>query len=392
MTRNIPQIALCISIRSTYGREIVHGIIDYSHEHGPWNILHEEGWPVLDTEEFTSLRGRRIDGLIANLHTEEQEQILRDAPFPFVNVSAFLRDSRVQVIPDNREIGRMAAEHLLDRGFRSYGFCGRGGIHLNERRGEGFRERLREAGYGCFDYQPEGFLPPSDRPSLEKDVDAIKQWIHRLPKPVGVFAATDTRGRQAIEISQELGLMVPDEVAVVGVDNDELICNLPVPHLSSVVLKTERVGYRASALLARLMAGESPPEAPELVPPLRVATRQSSEILAVDDPDVRKALRYIRRHAAEPIRVKDILVETGVPRRSLERRFRELLGSSPGEELAKVRITMAKQRLAETEHPVAVIAEKCGFNSLPYMSEVFRKKTGQTPLAYRTQFRNKRRR
>ena len=391
MSPNTPHIALCISIRSTYGREIVHGIIDYSHQHGPWNIVHEEGWPVLDTEEFTSLRGRQLDGVIANLHTEEQEQILREAPFPFVNVSAFLKDSPEQVIPDNLEIGRMTADHFLERGFRSFAFCGRSGIHLNRLRGDGFRQRLAEAEFTCHDFQSEGFLPPADRPAMEKDLGALKSWLEQLQKPVGVFAATDTRGRQVIEIAHELGFLVPDEVAVVGVDNDELICNLPVPHLSSVVLKTERIGYEASALLARRMAGHPPPGNPVLIPPLRVATRQSSEILAVDDPELRTALRYIREHAAEAIRVKDILVATGIPRRALERRFRSLLGSSPGEELVKIRISMAKRFLAESEDSVAAIAEKCGFNSLPYMSEVFGKKTGHSPLAYRARFRNRRR-
>ena len=211
----------------------------------------------------------------------------------------------------------------------------------------------------------------------------MARWLSRLPKPVGLFACNDDRGRQVLEACLAAAVAVPDEVAVVGMDNGDLLCELCDPPLSSVALNTERGGFEAAGLLDRLMAGIDRGPRAIVVEPLRVVTRKSSDVLAVEDRMVAEALRFIRAHAAEPFRVGDLLKAVPISRRALEQRFRRAVGRSLNEEIRNTHYRRAAQLLLETDYPVSKVAELAGFNSASYMGQVFRDKTGKTPARYR---------
>ena len=213
-------------------------------------------------------------------------------------------------------------------------------------------------------------------------------WLRQLPKPVGVFAANDLWGLPVVEACRIAGLSVPDDVAVLGADNDELRCELARPSLSSIVSPAERVGYEAASLLEHLIHGAEPPAKPLLIPPIGVVTRQSSDVLAGCDPEVTAAVRFIRENAHRPLSVNDVLRKAPMSRRSLERHFRSILERSVGAEIRHVHLERVRDLLASTALRMDEVASRSGFTSVHYMSRIFRRETGMTPTAYRRQVRN----
>lgn len=216
--------------------------------------------------------------------------------------------------------------------------------------------------------------------------EKVLRWVRGLPRPVGVFAANDAWGVQLIEVCRQANLRVPDDVALVGVDNDDLLCEMARPSLSSVAVPAEQVGFEAAALLDKLLAGETPAAGSALFPPVRVVARQSSDLLALDDAEVAAAVRLIRR-AGKPIQVADILREVAISRRALERRFAAVLGRGLGEEIRRVRVERARELLAGTELPMAAVAARAGYSGVTRLCVAFRKGTGYAPADYRRRFR-----
>jgi LacI family transcriptional regulator len=196
------------------------------------------------------------------------------------------------------------------------------------------------------------------------------------------MTSSDERGLQLLEACRRINVLVPDEVAVIGVDNDEIICNLSHPNLSSVDVNTYNVGYEAAALLDRMMAGAPAPEQPVLLAPGIVVPRESTDVLATDDRELADAIRKIRRHACDGLRLKDFATMTKLSRRTLERRVRSLLGRSPKEEITRVQLESAKRLLVDTNLSVVAVAEKCGFTQPRYFSQVFHAKVGIPPTLY----------
>jgi LacI family transcriptional regulator len=219
----------------------------------------------------------------------------------------------------------------------------------------------------------------------DAEVDAIAAWLATLPKPVAVFSCYDNRGQQVLEACRRASLPVPEEIAVLGVDNDEVLCVLSPPPLSSIILNSRRVGWEAAALLALMMQGETFPPAPQLVPPVGIVTRQSSDILAVGDAKIAAALRYIREHACERIRVSDVLRACPMARRVLEARFRQFIGRTPRQEILRVQLNRVKELLVGTDLPVWEIAERTGFEP-EYLSVVFKQENDLAPSEYRRRF------
>jgi LacI family transcriptional regulator len=214
--------------------------------------------------------------------------------------------------------------------------------------------------------------------------DEIGQWLLALPRPVGVMACYDIRARHVLDACRRVGLAVPDQVAVIGVDNDEFLCDLSDPPLSSVAPDTRRTGYEAAALLDRLMSGRERRRGQAIfVEPLGVVARRSTDVLALGDADVSAAVRFIREHACDGIAVKDLLAEVPLSRRVLEDRFRKLLGRTPHDEIARVRFERVRQLLRETRLPLAEIARRSGFRNAEYLATAFRRQLGTSPNAYR---------
>ncbi|OAI39489.1 XylR family transcriptional regulator [Planctomycetaceae bacterium SCGC AG-212-D15] len=368
-----------------YGRNLLRGIIRYLRSHEPWSVffeLREHG-----ATPPTWLKEWRGDGIISRPTSPDLARLFRKKRIPVVDLNDVYEGLGLPYIgSDDHAIGRVAAEHLLERGFRRFAFCGFTEHAWSRRRGAGFTAAIADAGELSPAYEsPWG--GPAAHP-WEKEQKVIGDWLAHLPRPVGVLACNDMRGQHVLDACQRVGLAVPEEVAVIGVDDDVLLCELCDPPLSSVVPNPERIGYEAAALLDRLMAGEKSADldnAERFIEPLGVTPRQSTDVLAIDDPHVAAAVRFIREHACSGATVGDVLTHVPLSRTILERRFRKYLGRSPQAEIRSVQLKRVKQLLAETDLRLERIAELAGYEHPEYLSVVFKRETGETPGEYRRQ-------
>lgn len=379
------RIGLVFTHGIAHYRDILRGIRRYVEARPQWRFTSI----VPEQQPRRVLSRLRPDGLIAPVNTELLVRTLSSWRRPVVNVAAVfpgLPFPRVGV--DNARVGQLAAAHLLERGLRQFGFIGPPDYLFATERREAFCQALREAGQTVACYESHRHLP-FDPLGRRWDLDAaVRRWLRALTKPVGVFVPNDLWGVQVAEACWQVGLRVPEDVALVGVENDELHCELARPPLSSVILPGEQIGYEAAMLLDQLLAGEKPPRAPILLPPSGVATRRSSEVLAIDDAEVVAAVRYIREHAHRPLRVAEVLRRVALGRRTLERRCRKALGWGLGEEIRRTHLERARRLLAETDLPMKALAEQAGYADFRHMALVFRRELGLTPTAYRRQMRS----
>jgi LacI family transcriptional regulator len=290
---------------------------------------------------------------------------------------------------DDQAVGKCAAEHLLARNLKSFAAYGIGspGFWCDRRRG--FIATIEQAGFAVN--VDAAALQPTDVPLREQDpqqnlAEMAHRWLERLPKPVGILAGCDSWAEGLLFANRRYGLRVPDEVAVVGVDNDAFITELCFPPLSSVAIPWQKVGHEAALIMEQLVSGKKVNGEPILISPCAVRARRSSDILAVEEPDVAAALQYIRAHADRPIRPPDILRHVPVYRKKLERNFRRYVGSSITEEVRRAHVERAKHLLTATDLPMIEVADRSGFTSQAKFSVAFRRETGQTPSKYRRSF------
>jgi len=373
-------VALLVETSLASGREMLRGIGRYIREHRRWALFHDPR--VLSGEPAKWLESWRGDGIIARVDSPAVADLILRRGLPAVDVLGVVTENKIPLVHvDDREIARLATEHLLERGFRNFGYLGITGINWSERRRDAFKEWLSKAGFGVAVYAEKRFSQFDTQ--WQKGANALARWISKLPKPAGVMVCSDQKGINLLEGCRRAEVAVPDEVAVVGVDNDEPLCEIALPSLSSVWPSHAQVGYRAAALLDRLMAGERPPDAPILVPPGGIKTRQSSDTLAVKDQNIAKAISVIREHACVGINVDEVAAHAGLSRSVLQRRFRQHLGKTIHDELLNVRIRRACQLLTETDFPLIDIAEECGFKHQEYMGVVFRTRLNKTPAEFR---------
>ena len=374
--RRPPKVALLVETSNAYARGLLAGIEGYILEHGPWSVyLGEHGRGDRPPDWLAKWDG---DGIIARIENRRISGALQKMRVPIVDLSAAqLLPAAPIVTTDNAAIARLAVQHFTERGFRHFAYCGDGHFAWSVARGEYFSLFARSAGHPCAVYAPAG-----PRGNSDTETDDIARWLRALPKPVAVFACYDAVGQRVLDACRRAGMAVPEEVAVLGVDNDELLCALSPP-LSSIKLNTHRTGWQAAAVLALMMEGETVPTEPQRIPPIGIVTRQSTDVLAVDDPLIARALLYIREHACEDIGVKDVLRHCPMARRTLEARLKTLLGRSPNEEILRVRLNRVKELLTGTELTLAEIADRAGFRHTEYLSVVFKRETGQPPSVYR---------
>jgi LacI family transcriptional regulator len=386
-------VALLIESSRGYGRGLLRGIARYARARPNWSLLHEERGLADDAPDW--LTSRPCDGIIARIESEALLRTIRRLRLPTVDVRALHVSAGIPAITVDQQItAQMAADHLLERGFSHVGFCGLAGVDYSTQRRDHFVAYLRRNGRAPLVY--EGTAVPGARDTTQREARAaqyegeLRAWLIGLPKPVGIMACNDIRGRQVLSACRAAGLKVPDDVAVVGVDNDEVLCELADPPLSSVVPATDRIGYEAAALLERLMRGKPAPARPRFIAPLTVVTRRSSHVLAVADREVVTALRFIREHASDGINVEDVLDHLSasehcslVSRSTLDRRFGQLLGRSPKDEILRVRVARVRQLLLETDHTLAQIARLTGMEHTEYLNVLFKAQTGETPGTFR---------
>ena len=389
--KTTPRIALLIETSRGYGRQLLRGIVRYARLHGPWGFYVTPGDFLQAVPRMKSWGGA---GIIARVETPAVARAILASGLPTIALG--LSDEQLrpesplsrlsEVVSDSHGAGRMAAEHLLGRGFRRFAYVGARGRVWSGRRLDGFRSRLHEAGF-----EPLVYAQPRPRRAAAdwgREQPALAAWLAALPRPVGVMACNDDRGRQVLVACLAAGLRVPEEVAVVGVDNDELLCELADPPLSSVVLNAEAGGYRAAALLDRMMRGDCDGPRRILVEPLHVEARRSTDIIALDDPEVAAALHFIHARATEPIGVPDVVAEVLISRRALEQRFRKATGRTVHDEIRRVRMERACRLLTETDLPIARVAEASGFGRVSYLAQSFRQAFDVTPARYRRRLRD----
>lgn len=371
------KVALLIETSNTYARELLHGIRGWQREQTPWIIrLSEQG---RGAELPGWLAGWKGDGIVARVTSQRMATALRDTGIPVVDVAAALPDPEFpRVVTDSNAATQLALDHLTERGFRHFAYCGDERFWWSELREQFFSEQVRAVGQKCLI-----FRVGRTRAGSDAEQGQLIAWLRELPKPVGILTCYDACGRQVLEACTEAGLAVSEQVAVIGVHNDELLCDLCEPPLTSVIPNARRAGYEAASLLARLMEGERVPVEARLIEPVGVAQRQSTDVIAVDDAKVSAAVRYIRANAETGIDVRDVLRAVPMSRTLLERRFKALLGHTPHEHILRTRIARVQAMLVETDLPVALIAERMGFEHTEYLSVAFRRTTGQTPSAYR---------
>ena len=380
-TRRQRQVALLIETSNNYGRGLLYGVINYIREHARWSChLLERGRGEKPPPWLADWRG---DGIIARIESASIAQAVAAANLPAVDVSAGRHlPSLPWVETDDRAIARLAAEHLLGCGFQHIAYCGDDRFPWSRSRRAAFAEHVQAASLRLHDYAPD--RAPEE---LSAQVASIADWLVDLPKPLAVFACYDIRGQQVLAACQQLGLAVPDEVAVLGVDNDELLCELAWPPLSSIIPDARRAGYEAAALLDRMMAGERLSSLEIRIAPLGICRRRSTDGLAIEDRPIAQAMRFIRDHACEPINVADVVKQVPLSRRVFEARFKKLLGHTPHDAIMRARLERVKQLLAETDLTLEAIAERTGFLHAEYLSVTFKREVGVSPRAYRTQRR-----
>ncbi len=378
----IPKVILLVDTARAYGRGLLRGIAKYSDLHGPWIYYWKAPfYREAAGKEVTLSRLKTLDadGIIMREQKKTKEILAMSLP---TIISPYTEQfpGSPNIIPDDAAIGKMAAEHLLDRGFRNFAYCGFEDMFALRNRGEIFRKRITAAGFETRIYKE----PKSKVKRLwENEQNVMADWLKSLPKPVGLMACNDDRAREVIEACKITDLHMPEEVAIIGVDNDDLVCNLSHPPLSSIALNFERAGYEAAELLDKLMAGEKMADQRIVVRPTHIVTRRSTDILAIEDRELAKAMRFIRQHSKEPIQVGDVVDAVALSRRSLYHQFRKVLGRSPNEEIRRARVEQIVRMLVETNLPVSKIAFALGYSSVAHIARYFRQEKGMNLQSYR---------
>jgi LacI family transcriptional regulator len=374
------EVALIIDAGSPYDRRIIRGVASYvERQRRDWSLYVEEDL----TGRLPDLRAWGGDGIVANFDDRRVASAVTQLGIPVVGVGGgyghYDERSKIPYVrTDNRAIAQVAAEHLMGLGLRQFAVCGYPPSRTNgwaKERGEEFQRVVSDAGFKCHTYV--GRYSPVKH--WRRSQTALQHWLEGLPKPIGMMAADDSRARHVLQASRIAGLQLPEDIALVGVDNDDVMCEITQPTLTSIEQGSVRVGYEAAMLLDRLMTGKSTRGLGTTVPPEGLVARRSTDVLAVNDDAVVEALHYIRKHAFEPIHVRDVLKAVRTSRSNLETKFRQHLGRSIYSEIRRLRVDEAKRLLTSTNTPIKEIARRVGVSSVQYFTVMIHHVTGMTP-------------
>ena len=371
------RIALGIEMNIGYYRGTLRGVARYARTRKGWH-LNQQGPTV---EGLQWLKRRNPDALIIGGSSVEILKLVASFGIPVVNVGkSFAEVLLPKVSNDEVSIGVMAAEYFFGRGYRHFGYAGHGG-NIQDGRGISFEQRLKELQLHCSSFAEPAW--PEDERKSEANSAAFNEWLNGLEKPAAIFCHNDHRAWMLAEQCQALGLEVPREIAILGVDNDVTVCSLSDPPLSSIQTASERIGYEAARLLESLLNGDVNTPNPPPLPPLRVVQRRSTDALYSDDEVVARALCYMQEHLLREEGVEALTKRMACSRRSFERRFLEATGSTPAHTWTKFRIAEAQRLLAETSLTIDQISQLTGFSDGNHLSTTFRKQTRLTPAQFR---------
>jgi LacI family transcriptional regulator len=378
------RVILLIERARAYGRGLLRGVARYAGLHGPWLPCMEPEFYRLSAKQSREwMKGLGAEGVIAHLADIRVIEGIVNLGIPAViaGIREPAPDSHA-VMTDDESIGRMAVDYFLERGFRRLAYCGLDDMYWSRQRGETFRRKTVKAGCEVHVYeQPKRRSLRTD----EEERPILADWLWSLPRPTALLACNDDRARQALAACKIAGLEVPDEIAILGVDNDALVCELEYPQLSSIALSVEAAGYAAATLLGDLMAGRKSGEKKEriVVSPLYIVERQSTDVLATEDREVAAGLRFIREHVATGMQVGDVAEAVALSRRALQQRFRGVLGRSIHDEIKRTQIDHMARMLVTTNLSIGEIARSLQCTEVKNIARYFRQRTGLTPAQYR---------
>lgn len=374
------KVMLFLETSRGFGRGLLAGIAKYSHIHGPWIFYRQLPW---EPNEFESLRNWGGRGIIAHMDSPKQvKQILAlNVPTILCSNEPVEGDNIHYISSDNVSIAQLLVDYYIRLGYRNLAFYGQ---HRQEKlamaRYSAIWEYISKMGLEKSFYT---WVPKRLPRNWQQRQKMVAEWVKKLPKPIGLIAYNDDHGQHILDACTIAGAKVPEEVAVIGVDNDELECDLSNPPLSSLSLNSEKSGYEAAQLLYRLIRGEKMPSQTILAEPLEIVSRKSTDIMAINDPEVVTALRFIREHNKDIFQIEDVVAATSISRRAMMNRFKRAIGCSIYDEIKRSRIELICKMLRKTEVNISQIALELGFSSAENISRYFRDYTGMTPLAYR---------
>jgi LacI family transcriptional regulator len=381
-----PTVALLVETSRAYGRGLCLGIADYARVHGEWNFVIEErdlrgGVP----EWLASWEG---DGILCRLSDPKLADLLAAAPCPVVDLYGQIQHPDIPFIDtDPTAVAEMAAQFFVNAAFSRFAFCGFPGLWFSDARGAAFEKAVSRYGAEVMTYDPPRSWTSVDVASREALHPAgspeLEAWLRSLPPETAILACNDIRAQQLLRVASRIGRKVPEDLAVMGVDDDEILCELTNPRLTSVRPDLQTLGYTAAHWLHLLMQGRTLAYHELLVPPLQITERASTDAIASDDEVFVRALRFIRNHANEKIDAENVVQHAGLSRSSIDTRFRQYLGRSVKEELTRTRIARSIVLLRETSMTLQEIAEACGFATASHFSRVFKQIRGTTPGSVR---------
>lgn len=384
-------IALLVDASRAYGRGLLNGVAAFADERNDWLLLPHERNILSELPSW--IRQNRVDGIIAEIPTAAFGGQLLKMKVPVVDVQGHGKcPQAVSFDSDASQIGRMAAEFFLDAGFAHVAYCGYPGIFFSDERQAAFvgclQKRRIDAHVYAWKEKPEesGDFLHLERSGMEYE-PSLRRWLAELPKPVAILACNDVRGQQIVNACREQGVELPAQAAVMGMDNDEVICCLCRPKLTSIAPDTRKIGYLAAQAVARMLAGEGIPFRRNTIPPLRIVERESTDTIPATHPVVVKAGRMIRDRVCRGLSVGQIASELDYSRSMLDKLFRQQFGHSLSREMLRVRLSRSTALLRDSDLPVAEIAVRCGFPTATSFCRFFNRETGQSPAVFRAQVR-----
>ena len=380
--QNRKDVLVIIESARESGRQLISGLADYSREHGHWDVH----WAPVGFSGLSDLVNERsFDGVLArNINDAE---VFHEQGIPlvvFAHMTEF-KSGQASECADNSRVCETVAHHFIGRGFENFAFFGQRNANWASSRAKFFEEQLRSAGFDLNIFMADCSSP--EQMEDAENIESVCRWLTSLPKPIALMAANDDAGRWVIQLCRRAGVKVPDQCAIVGVDNDPVVCGLSNPPLSSVVLDQHRAGYEAAALLDKMMNGESPKVRQIIGQVVGLEIRQSSDIFAVEDPALAKALQFIHANANRRVSVEEVSQISGLNRRTLQRNFKSALSRSVQHYMRTVRSDYIAKQLRETRLPLEELTELCGFSESSHLSRFFSADRGESPSVYRKRHR-----
>jgi len=364
------RIVLLVETSREFGRQLINGIARYSRLHGPWSFYKEQIGLKSSIPHLTSWQP---DGIIMRDSLIKNELINLKIPTILVQHDLTYSKEMPVVITDSNAIAKMASCHLIERGFKNFGFCGFDPFEWSNYRKIHFCRHNDEAGFETHVYNSPKNIKTLD---WENELQHVCEWMKTLPKPIGILACNDDRGQHILEVCKRLDFHVPEDVAVIGVDNDPMICEIGDPPLTSIALNVEPAGYESARLLDQMIDNQKIEGQQIPVSPTHIVQRQSTDLLAVNDPEVVTAIRFIKENAKNKILVNDVVKVTRISRRTLEQRFRETIHRSIYDEIRQVRVDLISKLLIETDLPISHISSLFNFTDIEHISRYFKKEKG----------------